>query len=118
MHPPLPVQNSGADGRGWQDVHAVGAQAALWSDVGCASVVKLCEREREKSSSHGEFRSDIVGKVFSHRKVAPSAVQPGDTVVALDLFLALGAFALWVGISYLKVYAGILQAYFFLINDE
>ena len=80
--------------------------------IGCEAV-----REREKSSSHGEFRSDIVGKVFSHRKVAPSAVQPGDTVVALDLFLALGAFALWVGFSYLKVYAGI-QAYFFLINDE
>ena len=34
------------------------------------------------------------GGSFSHRKVAPSTVQPGDTVVALDLLLALGAFAL------------------------
>ena len=32
--------------------------------------------------------------ILSHREVAPSAVQPGDAVVALYLLLALGAFAL------------------------
>ena len=60
-----------------------------------------CEaaRESKKSSSFGVTASsggsERVGEASpSHRKVAPSAVQPGDAVVALDLLLALGAFAL------------------------
>ena len=61
-----------------------------------------CEaaRESKKSSSFGVTASsggsERVGREASpsHRKVAPSAVQPGDAVVALDLLLALGAFAL------------------------
>ena len=59
-----------------------------------------CEaaRESKKSSSRGVTASSggsEWGEASpSHRKVAPSAVQPGDAVVALDLLLALGAFAL------------------------
>ena len=48
MNPPLPVQDSGTDGRGWQDVHAVGAQVALGGAVGGAAVVELCEGRRER----------------------------------------------------------------------
>ena len=79
-------------------MHAVGAQGALWRDVGCAPVVKL--RERVTRQVHLASRRVRVGQKEwgeaspSHRKVAPSAVQPGDAVVALDLLLALGAFAL------------------------
>ena len=46
MNPPLSVQDSGTDGRGWQNVDAVGAQVALGGAVGGAPVVELCEGGR------------------------------------------------------------------------
>ena len=48
MDPPLPVQDSRTDGRGWKNMHAVRAQVAFGRAVGGATVVELCERESEK----------------------------------------------------------------------
>ena len=75
MNPPLSVQDSGTDGRGWQNVHAVGAQVALGGAVGGAPVVELCEGEGDYSSSRaseaGVSKSSSLTVRWHHRQCSP-----------------------------------------------